>query len=220
MKNKKQLPDVDIDVSDRAAALDGLEYTPASQMDNGRLKKHNSGVFFQKVPVDPVTGLCALPSGEKGGELSSRLGFAKVDFLSSNAYHGVRDPEHLRELLKRPVPWELFESETIVNQLDQISNHFDLVYAYQPRSIEELACIIALIRPGKRHLSGQEMSVVRQEVWKKSDGYTFKKSHAIAFAMLIVVQLQVLLETGNVWTFDETGDVRNSPAGSGPGEGN
>lgn len=200
MTNKKQayLPDVDIDVADRTAALEGLAHTPASMLVEGRLKKHNSGVYFQNVPIDPVTGLCAFPSGEKGGELASKFGFAKVDLLHNTAYHGVKSPDHLRELLARPIPWELFEREEVVSRLQHISNHFDLVYGYQPKSIEDLACIIALIRPGKKHLIGEEMSVVREEVWKKQgDGYTFKKSHAIAFAMMIVVQLQALIEAEN-----------------------
>lgn len=218
LKNKKQ-PDVDIDVADRAKALEGLDFTPASQLVEGRLKKHNSGVFFQNVPVDPVTKLCALPSGAAAGELAGNAGFQKVDFLPNTAYHGVRDPEHLQELMARPVPWELFETETIVKQLSHIGKHHELVYAYQPRSIEDLACIIALIRPGMIHLKGKSMAVVRREVWKKAEGYTFKKSHAIAFAMMIVVQLQALLESGNVWTFDEAGDVRDSPAGGGPDKG-
>lgn len=180
-------------------------------MVEGRLKRHTSGVFFQKIPVDPVTKLSAFPSGDKGGELASRFGFAKVDFLPSTAYHGVRNPEHLQEILRRPVPWELFEREDIVVQLQQLGKHYDLVYGYQPKSIEDLACIIALIRPAKMHLIGQEMSVIRSEVWKRDGaGYYFKKSHAIAFAMLIVVQLQVMLETGNGFQFDEGSNLRDS----------
>lgn len=195
----KQLPDVDLDVADRVHALEGLVYTPASQMDDKAtiLRKHNSGVFFQKVPVDPITKLCALPSGDKGDSLANKFGFAKIDVLHNTAYHGVRSPEHLKQLLAKPVPWEMFEREDIVTQLSQIRDHFDLVYGYQPRSIEDLACVIALIRPAKKHLIGEEMAVVRREVWTRpSSGYFFKKSHAIAFAIMIVVQLQVLLEVG------------------------
>lgn len=218
---KRHLPDVDIDVADRARALEGFTFTPASQIADGRLKKHNTGVYFQNVPYDPVQGVCALPSGKNGGELASVFGFAKVDILPNHAYEGVRNPDHLREILSRPVPWEKFDDEVIVKQLQQINAHFTLVEGYQPRSIEDLACVIALIRPGKRHLVGQDMETVKSEVWKKVEGgYTFKKSHAIAFAMMIVVQLQVLLETGNGWQFDERSNLRDSEEGGGPNEGN
>jgi DNA polymerase III alpha subunit len=66
----------------------------------------------------------------------------------------------------------------------------------KPTSIEELAAVLAIIRPAKRYLIGQEWSVVKNEVWQKpaGDEYYFKKAHAIAYAHVIVVQMNLICE--------------------------
>jgi DNA polymerase III alpha subunit len=66
----------------------------------------------------------------------------------------------------------------------------------KPRSVEQLAMVLALIRPGKRHLIGKIWPAVESEIWKLSnDGeYVFKKSHAIGYALAIVVQMNLMIE--------------------------
>ena len=55
---------------------------------------------------------------------------------------------------------------------------------------------LALIRPGKKHLVGKKWYEVGREVWDKgTDGYTFKQAHAIAYAHLVVVHMNLLGET-------------------------
>jgi hypothetical protein len=56
--------------------------------------------------------------------------------------------------------------------------------------------ILAIIRPGKKHLMGSTFEEIEKTVWKKpnTDEYYFKKAHAIAFATAIVVQLNLLCE--------------------------
>jgi hypothetical protein len=57
--------------------------------------------------------------------------------------------------------------------------------------------VLALLRPGKKHLIGLPWKEVAETVWDKgSDGYSFKKSHAIAYAQLVVVHMN-LLESGH-----------------------
>ena len=103
-------------------------------------------------------------------------------------YDGIRDEQHLVELMTREPIWGMLEDEFFVQQLSQIHNHYDVVSAYAPKSIEELAVIIALIRPGKRHLQGMEMEDIKKDIWvRPKEGYFFKKSHAVSYAAGIVV---------------------------------
>jgi DNA polymerase III alpha subunit len=54
---------------------------------------------------------------------------------------------------------------------------------------------LALIRPAKRYLIGQSWSEVSKTIWdKNTDGYSFKKSHAVAYAHLVVVHMNLLEE--------------------------
>ena len=67
----------------------------------------------------------------------------------------------------------------------------------KPQSIEELAEVLAVIRPAKRHLLNESKETIsNEEVWKKpeDDSYFFKKAHAIAYAVSIVVQLNLFCE--------------------------
>jgi hypothetical protein len=57
---------------------------------------------------------------------------------------------------------------------------------------------LAAIRPGKKHLIGLPWSEVTNTIWEKEEGvYTFKKSHAVAYAHLVVVHINLLEENGN-----------------------
>lgn len=189
--------DIDIDFADRDAALRGLSHIPAMVRDkNGRTTRHVSGVYFQPVPVNPLTGLCAYDHAE-----ANEYGYFKVDFLNNHIYRAVRDPAHLDALVAREPEWELLDERFIVegdadtDGLTHIKNHFGIVQSIRPRSVEDLAVILALIRPGKKHLLGRPRAEIDAEVWTPDDrGYTFKKSHAIAYAMTIVVQLNLMVE--------------------------
>ena len=77
-----------------------------------------------------------------------------------------------------------------------IHNHYDIVKQLKPTSIEQLAAVLAVIRPAKRHLLNKEWDIINKEVWVKpdDDSYFFKKSHAIAYAIAIVVQLNSIVE--------------------------
>ena len=65
-----------------------------------------------------------------------------------------------------------------------------------PNNIEQLAAVLAIIRPAKRHLIGKDWTTVMSEVWTKpdTDDYYFKKSHATAYAVAIVVQMNLICE--------------------------
>ena len=89
----------------------------------------------------------------------------------------------------------MFEHKEIVEQLAHISNHFAIIEKHPPESIEQLAMILAMIRPGKRHLVGHTWEVIEKEVWEKTEDYFFKRSHALSYAVSIVVQLNKIIES-------------------------
>ena len=66
---------------------------------------------------------------------------------------------------------------------------------YKPTSVEQLAMILAIIRPGKKYLVGKSWDEIAKEVWEKpTEGYYFKHSHAVAYAVAIVVQMNLICE--------------------------
>jgi DNA polymerase III alpha subunit len=183
--------DIDIDFADRDKALIGLHHIPAMLTNkNDEISRHPSGVYFQDAPINPITGLCSFEY-----KLMEAIGYFKIDFLNQSVYSKVRDEAHLDTLLNTNPPWELLDEPALVEQLAHIGNHFDIVTSVRPRSIDDLAVILALIRPGKRHLWGCDRKKIDAEVWKlDSDGYQFKRAHAISYAALIVVQMNLIVE--------------------------
>jgi hypothetical protein len=53
-----------------------------------------------------------------------------------------------------------------------------------------------LIRPAKRHLIGKPWDQVMRMVWLRpeDDEYYFKRSHATAYAMTVVLHMNILCE--------------------------
>jgi len=80
--------------------------------------------------------------------------------------------------------------------LFHVNGHGDILKKMKPKSIEQLSAILAIIRPAKRYLIGKDWDSVLSEVWKKPDNeeYYFKKSHATAYAVAIVVQMNLICE--------------------------
>ncbi len=189
--------DIDIDFADRDNALVGLWHIPAMLTNkNGQISRHPSGVYFQDAPVNPLTGLCSFDY-----KLAEAVGYFKIDFLNQTVYQQVRDEEHLDALMAIDPPWELLDSPELVEQLPHINRHYDVVQAMQPRSIEDLAEVLAIVRPGKRYLLGAAKDRIKREIWRPvaadedgEVGYTFKKAHAIAYAALVVVAFNLIVE--------------------------
>jgi len=186
------MPDIDIDFVDRDQALKLFKHVVASRVENDKLTKHNTGVYFHAVPVNAKTNLCAVPY-----EQAEDLGFFKIDFLNAGVYKGVRDEEHLIQLMNTEPLWDLLEQDEFVNLLFHVNGHGSILRQMKPKSIEQLAAILAMIRPAKRYLVGESWSTVLNEVWKKpeNEDYYFKKSHATAYAVAIVVQMNLICES-------------------------
>ncbi len=185
--------DVDIDLADRDGLVRVLTCTPASVRDGqGNYSRHNTGVYLQHIPRFPLEGISRIDY-----KTAEAQGWFKVDLLNNSIYQGVRDTQHLEELMNREPHWALFEHEDIVRQLAHVNNYPDLLARYKPQSVEELAMIIAMVRPAKKHLMGKTFAEIREEIWHKPehDSYYFKKSHATAFAVSILVQLNLLCDS-------------------------
>jgi DNA polymerase III alpha subunit len=77
-----------------------------------------------------------------------------------------------------------------------VNGHGSILRQSKPKSIEQLAAVLAMIRPAKRYLIGKEWTTIMAEVWAKpeNDDYFFKKSHATAYAVAIVVQMNLICE--------------------------
>jgi hypothetical protein len=191
LQNKIYDFDIDIDLADRKKALEVFNCVPASIEKDGNFTKHNTGVYFQHIPVFPLEGYSSIDH-----KLAEKDGWFKVDFLNNAIYQKVKNEEHLTHLLEVEPLWDLLEHEEVVNQLYHINNYAHVLKAYKPTSIEQLAMILAIIRPAKKHLMGKTFDEIELTVWDKpeEDVYYFKKAHAIAFATAIVVQLNLICE--------------------------
>lgn len=185
--------DIDLDFSDREQILKILGNTPASILRDGKLIKHNTGVYATDIPKDPFSGLSSLPY-----EIAEQRGYMKLDFLNVHVYKQVKNEEHLISLMKEP-DWGKLYDPAICQQLIHINNHYDtLLKMPEPvDSIPRLAMFLAVIRPAKRHLIGRTWKEVAEEVWTKptDDDYYFKKAHAISYSQLVVVNLNLLCES-------------------------
>ena len=186
------MPDIDIDFADRTKALELFDHIVASRNDHGHLVKHNTGVYFHEVPVDAVTNLSAIPYQE-----AEEQGCFKIDFLNVSIYNGVKNEDHLVQLMHQEPLWDLLEQDDFNSLLFHVNGYGSILREMKPRSIEQLAMILAMIRPAKKHLVGKTWDEVEREVWVKptTDEYYFKKSHAIAYAMAIVVQMNLICES-------------------------
>lgn len=180
--------DVDIDFADREQVLKLVAHTAAMQKEGSKERKHNTGVYFHHVPTNPFTGLSTLDYKQ-----AENTGWFKIDLLNVGIYSNFASNEQIDELLDKEPIWELLEHRDIIQQLFHIHNHSDTVIKMKPRSIEQLAMVLAVIRPGKKHLIGRSWSEIEKEVWTKTeDVYSFKKSHAIGYSAAIVLQLNQL----------------------------
>jgi DNA polymerase III alpha subunit len=183
------LPDIDLDFADREKILKILRHHPAGMIKDGQLVKHNTGAYVQDIPVDPVTKIASIDYKE-----AEDRGYFKLDFLNVAIYENIKDEAHLTELMMQEPDWNKLQDEAFVKQLFHIGEYADLCKKLKPQSVEQLAAVLAIIRPSKRYLKDSSWVTIMKEVWVRptDDQYFFKKSHATAYAHAIVVQMNLL----------------------------
>jgi DNA polymerase III alpha subunit len=185
------MPDIDIDFADRTRVLDVIKHVPAA-IDSS--KKHNTGVYCHTIPQDPLTGLSSIEYKE-----AEDRGYFKIDFLNASVYNGIQNEEHIIQLLSVEPLWDLLEQQEFCDLIFHVNGYHNLIAQLKPRTIEELAMFLALLRPGKKHLvpivGEKGFQSIKDEIWVKTeDAYYFKKSHAVAYAHAIVIQMNLICE--------------------------
>jgi DNA polymerase III alpha subunit len=187
--------DIDIDLKttfDPIKTIPGA--TRASMVRNGKLVSHQCGVYFSNIPKDPITGVAAIPY-----EDAEAIGYLKIDFLHLHLLDHFESREEIKTLLTMDPNWELLRSPKVVASIFQLGKQWEVVDAVRPRSVSELADTLALTKPAKRfllELYHRDRAAARRELYKKDDdSYAYKKAHAYAYALNIVLQLH-LIELG------------------------
>jgi hypothetical protein len=215
---KDTRPDYDIELCDNRVVRQLFpEAIPASQLTGNALVEHQTGVYFQDIPVEPETGLAVYPY-----DAAEKLGYDKFDFITNWTLQEIGTPERLIELWNREIDWDWFADSDFVSELPHCGwgqrsrwSSFPqtptLFANYSPRSLLDIAHLTSLIRPGKRHLLSEPYEVQRAEMWKplrledeggkpieaeskkvsQQNRYYLKKAHALAVAVTIVLAAQL-----------------------------
>ena len=185
------MPDIDIDFADRDLALSRIKHIRASRLDRNDTVPHNTGIYLQSIPVNPITNLSTIDykTAEDRGDF-------KLDFLNVIIYKDVRDEAHFKTLMETEPLWDLLEQDDFSSLLFHVNGHGSILRQMKPKSILQLAAVLAMIRPAKRHLIGETWTTVMETIWTKpTDGeYYFKKAHAVAYAMAVAVQMNLICE--------------------------
>jgi hypothetical protein len=182
--------DIDIDFADRESVLKLIQHIPARQLHQGQVRKHNSGVYVTDIPYDPVNQCAAIDY-----EQAEQLGYFKIDFLNMSVYQLIKSPEHYEQMLAQDPPWNRLCTDTEwAKQLVHVGNYTELLKQMKPDSIPRMAAFISIIRPGKAHLQNQSWERVFESVWDgdSSRGFVFKHSHAISYAALVALHMNLL----------------------------
>ena len=182
--------DIDIDFADRDTVLKLIQHIPARLEVNGQVRRHNSGVYITDIPRDIPNGCSALEY-----ETAEQRGYFKLDLLNMNVYSLVQTPEHYEQMMTATPLWSrLWQDPEWASQLVHVGNYTELLAAMKPDSIPRMAAFISIIRPGKAHLQRRPWAEVFASVWDGDDtrGYTFKKSHAVSYAALVALHMNLI----------------------------
>mgnify|MGYP001048234070 CR=1 FL=1 len=183
------MPDIDIDFANRDFVLEKLQHRVA-KLDTD--KKHNTGVYATEIPHNPVDNLATIDY-----KTAEERGYFKLDFLNVSIYKDVKDEAHLQQLMEKEPLWDLLTHEEFSKQLFHVGDHSHILQQTKPQTVEQLAAVLAMIRPAKRHLIGRTWPDIMTEIWEKPTNgeYYFKKAHAVSYAMAVVVHMNLLCES-------------------------
>jgi hypothetical protein len=188
--NLKMQTDIDIDLANRDQLLALIHTVSARQVNRDQVRRHNSGVYVTDIPWDPVNQCAAIDY-----ETAEDLGYFKIDLLNMTVYQLISDSAHYDAMLALEPPWtRLWTDPVWAQKLVHVGNYTELLKTMKPDSIPRMAAFISVIRPGKAHLQGLHWDQVFASVWDGDDskGYTFKKSHAISYAALVALHMNLL----------------------------
>lgn len=182
--------DIDIDFADRQKILDLIPHTAARLVSDSQVRRHASGVYVCDIPYDPLHDCAAIDYQE-----ADRRGYFKIDFLNMTVYQLIQDQAHYDLMLAQEPPWSrLWQDPEWAQQLVHVGNYVGLLQDMRPDSVPRMAAFVSIIRPGKAHLQRRPWAEVFESVWDGDDsqGYTFKKAHAISYAQLVALHMNLL----------------------------
>jgi len=189
--NGLKIMDIDIDVSTQINPSDIFEnIIPASIVENGELKKHNVGYYFQNMPVDNITGLSAIPYKK-----ALDFDYFKIDIIHLKLLDYFNSKKELLDYTHKEPKWEMLWDKKVVPKLFHLSKSYDLLNKIRPKSVLEIADCLALIRPGKQKLINsyiKDKNAIRPELYNKTRNSDLRKSHALPYAYLIIAQLNLI----------------------------
>lgn len=189
--------DIDFDLPSSFDAQKHFTCVRASMLNNGELERHPCGFYFENIPT--CDGLSVIPYDK-----AEELDFQKIDFLTLHLLDNLSFDE-LQEFRKQNPRWELLQQEEYVRQLIHFGTkdangqlkHLHVLQYIKPSCLEEVADVLALIRPKNVAYIEQypiNKNYVRTQIYvSKNDEYLFKRSHAFSYAQMIGVQLNVLV---------------------------
>ena len=183
--------DIDIDFGNREDILQHIKHTSARKLNREKPERHNSGIYVQPIPYDPMLDASSLHFKE-----ADERGYFKIDLLNVSVYQHIKDPAHYEELLAREPPWERLKEKEFVEQIIHISNYPYQVAQAMPNTIPQMAMFLSILRPAKKHLIGKPWKEIAETVWLKDDddAYSFKHAHAIAYAHLVALHMNIVDE--------------------------
>ena len=182
--------DIDIDFANRDQILKLIRHTPARQLVQNQVRRHNSGVYVTDIPYDPINECAAIDY-----DTAEQRGYFKIDFLNMGVYQLITSPEHYKEMLDAEPPWaRLWQDPVWAKQLIHVGNYTELLKSMRPDSIPRMAAFISIIRPGKAHLQNCPWAEVFDSVWNgdNSKGFVFKHAHAIGYAALVALNMNLI----------------------------
>ena len=182
--------DIDLDLADRDQLLKLIHATPARQLHQGQVRRHNSGIYVTDIPYDPINDCAAIDYVS-----AENRGYFKIDLLNMSVYQLIKSPTHYEQMLQQQPPWEcLWTDDDFARQVVHVGGSIPLLKTMRPDSIPRMAAFIAIIRPGKAHLQNKSWEEVFKTVWDGDDskGFVFKKSHSISYAALVALHMNLL----------------------------
>lgn len=180
--------DIDIDVAPNVTKENYGKRIGIYNEEQLKFVPHPSGYVINETSLeDAFTGLFPVPFQD-----IDETQAMKVDLLTNTSYGLFSSKEEVLYYRNKihKFDFSLLQKRDFVEQLPHISNHFYVLVDIQPQSPMQLADVLALIRPGKVHLIDQYKASpekTRQMLYTRPHkGMYFKKSHATAYAVMIL----------------------------------
>lgn len=185
-ENQISIGDIDIDVQNRDKILNEIYHIPATRIEN-EVTKHNTGVYVQDIPYNPLTGYADFDYRDEDYKSCT-----KIDFIRFSTLDNFISNKQLCNLIDIDPDWTLLKDKEFVEGTTHIHKWYELIKNMNINSVDKLAMFLGIIRPGKEYLRNKNWKEIEEKVWSnEGEGYSFKKSHAYGYALTIVALMNL-----------------------------